>query len=248
MCEHDGHAQPPLRQDPRPRDSARARSCRRPARSASTSRCGSWSLGARARRPHPAGRHRGGPRHRAVRRHPGRSTAPACCRRCRPTSTSSSPYLEQHPRELPDLHCVRPHRGAFLKKELVQRWFATQPGIPLVNTYGLTETSYYAVHEIMHAVPEQDRVPLGRPIINVAGSTSSTRPGTPVPLGAPGLIVFSGVCVGPRLRQRPRAHRPRSSSGPIPHRPGERRPRNWATPAAGCPTGSWTSSAAATTR
>ena len=57
-------------------------------------------------------------------------------------------YLEQHPRELPDLHTVSP-TGDFLKKELVQRWFAAQPGIKLVNTYGLTETSDDAVHEIM---------------------------------------------------------------------------------------------------
>src|SRR3989475_3204225 len=28
-----------------------------------------------------------------------------------------------------------------LKKEITQRWFAAQPGIKLVNAYGLTETS-----------------------------------------------------------------------------------------------------------
>ncbi len=37
-------------------------------------------------------------------------------------------YLEQHPRALPDLHTISP-TGDFLKKELVQRWFAAQPGI-----------------------------------------------------------------------------------------------------------------------
>ena len=36
-------------------------------------------------------------------------------------------YLEQHPRELPDLRCVSV-TGEALKKELTQRWFAAQPG------------------------------------------------------------------------------------------------------------------------
>jgi amino acid adenylation domain-containing protein len=103
-------------------------------------------------------------------------------------------YLEQHPRELPDLHSVSP-TGDFVKKELVQRWFAAQPDIKLVNTYGLTETSDDAVHEVMDRVPDRERVPLGRPINNVHVDVVDEQ-GTPVPLGAPGLIVFSGVCVG----------------------------------------------------
>jgi amino acid adenylation domain-containing protein len=103
-------------------------------------------------------------------------------------------YLEQHPRELPDLHSVSP-TGDFVKKELVQRWFAAQPEIKLVNTYGLTETSDDAVHEVMDRVPDRERVPLGRPINNVHVDVVDEH-GAPVPLGAPGLIVFSGVCVG----------------------------------------------------
>ena len=103
-------------------------------------------------------------------------------------------YLEQHPRELPDLHTVSP-TGDFLKMELVQRWFATYPHIKLVNTYGLTETSDDAVHEVMDGVPEAEQVPLGRPINNVHVYVTDEHL-RPVPLGAPGLIMFSGVCVG----------------------------------------------------
>jgi amino acid adenylation domain-containing protein len=103
-------------------------------------------------------------------------------------------YLEQHPRRLPDLHTVSP-TGDFLKKELTQRWFAVQPGIKLVNTYGLTETSDDAVHEVMDRPPDGDRVPLGRPIINVRVYVVDEHL-SPVPLGAPGMIAFSGVCVG----------------------------------------------------
>jgi hypothetical protein len=102
-------------------------------------------------------------------------------------------YLEQHPRPLPDLRCVSV-TGEALKWELAQRWFASQPQIKLVNAYGLTETSDDTNHEVMDGVPA-DRVPLGRPINNV-GIQVVDEHLAPVPLGAPGEIVFSGVCVG----------------------------------------------------
>src|SRR5207247_6320855 len=79
----------------------------------------------------------------------------------RPTSKSSYPIWRSTPRELPDLRCVSA-TGEALKKELVQRWFAVQSGIKLMNTYGLTETSDDTNHEIMDTVPRRERVPLGR--------------------------------------------------------------------------------------
>ncbi|MFB0834522.1 non-ribosomal peptide synthetase [Arthrobacter halodurans] len=127
-------------------------------------------------------------------------------------------YLEQHPRELPDLHCVCP-TGDFLKKELVQRWFALHPDVPVVNTYGLTETSDDAVHEIMDRPPAGPRVPLGRPINNTHVDVVDEF-GNPVPLGAPGLIVFSGVCVGRGYVND--AERTAAMFGADPHRDGER--------------------------
>ena len=102
--------------------------------------------------------------------------------------------LAQHPRELKDLHYVVA-TGEALKKELVERWFAVQPGIRLVNAYGLTETSDDTNHEIMDRPPEGERVPLGRPINNVHIYVVDEQL-QPVPPGEPGEIVFSGVCVG----------------------------------------------------
>ncbi|OZM79356.1 amino acid adenylation domain-containing protein [Pseudonocardia sp. MH-G8] len=127
-------------------------------------------------------------------------------------------YLEQHPRELPDLHCVCP-TGDFLKKELVRRWFAAVPGTRLVNTYGLTETSDDAVHEIMHDVPDGTQVPLGRPVQNTTVYVVDENL-APVPLGAPGLIVFSGVCVGRGYVNDP--ERTAAMFADDPHRPGRR--------------------------
>ncbi|MFC0109281.1 non-ribosomal peptide synthetase [Kibdelosporangium aridum] len=127
-------------------------------------------------------------------------------------------YLEQHPRDLPHLHTVSP-TGDFLKKELVQRWFAAQPKIKLVNTYGLTETSDDAVHEIMDRVPDAERVPLGRPINNVNVYIVDENM-SPVPLGAPGVIVFSGVCVGRGYINDPK--RTRLVFMTDPHCPGHR--------------------------
>ncbi|EME52477.1 non-ribosomal peptide synthetase [Amycolatopsis decaplanina DSM 44594] len=127
-------------------------------------------------------------------------------------------YLEQHPRELPDLHTVSP-TGDFVKKELVERWFAAQPKIKLVNTYGLTETSDDAVHEVMDRVPDTERVPLGRPIENVHVYVVDENL-SPVPLGAPGVIVFSGVCVGRGYINDP--ERTRLVFTVDPHREGQR--------------------------
>jgi amino acid adenylation domain-containing protein len=103
-------------------------------------------------------------------------------------------YLESRPRPLPDLRCVSV-TGEALKKELTRRWFTAQPGIKLLNAYGLTETSDDTNHALMDRPPDGEQVPLGRPIGNVRVYVVDEYL-SPVPLGAPGAIVFSGVCVG----------------------------------------------------
>ncbi len=125
-------------------------------------------------------------------------------------------YLERHPRALPDLRCVSV-TGEALKRELVQRWFAIQPGIKLVNAYGLTETSDDTNHEVMDEVPE--RVLLGRAVNNVRVHVVDEHLSL-VPLGAPGLIAFSGVCVGRGYINDP--ERTREAYREDPYRPGER--------------------------
>jgi amino acid adenylation domain-containing protein len=127
-------------------------------------------------------------------------------------------YLERHPRELPDLRCVSV-TGEALKKELTQRWFAARPGIKLVNAYGLTETSDDTNHEVMERVPDADLVPLGRPVANVHVYVLDEQL-SPVPLGAPGAIAFSGVCVGRGYVNDP--ERTRQAFMADPHRDGQR--------------------------
>src|SRR5256712_344662 len=127
-------------------------------------------------------------------------------------------YLAQHPRELPDLRYVSV-TGEALKKELTQRWFAAQPGIKLVNAYGLTETSDDTNHEVMDSVPRRERVPLGRPINNVHVYVVDEHL-SPVPLGAPGELVFSGLCVGRGYVNDP--ERTRRAFLVDPHRKGQR--------------------------
>src|SRR5438552_2850133 len=127
-------------------------------------------------------------------------------------------YLAQHPRELPDLRYVSV-TGEALKKELTERWFVAQPGIKLVNAYGLTETSDDTNHEVMDSVPRRERVPLGRPINNVHVYVVDEHL-SPVPLGAPGELVFSGVCVGRGYINDP--ERTRRAFLADPHREGQR--------------------------
>ncbi|MEU5592955.1 amino acid adenylation domain-containing protein [Streptomyces sp. NPDC020298] len=127
-------------------------------------------------------------------------------------------FLERCPRELPDLRCVSV-TGEALKKELVERWFAAQPGIRLVNAYGLTETSDDTNHEVLDGVPDTARIPLGRPVNNVRVRVVDDHLSL-VPLGAPGEIVFSGVCVGRGYVNDP--ERTRRSFTTDPYRAGER--------------------------
>ena len=126
--------------------------------------------------------------------------------------------LAQRPRELGALRYVVA-TGEALKKDLVERWFAVEPRIKLVNAYGLTETSDDTNHEIMDRPPAGERVPLGRPINNVRIDVVDEHL-SPVALGEPGEIVFSGVCVGRGYINDP--ERTRSAFLPDPHRPGAR--------------------------
>jgi len=103
-------------------------------------------------------------------------------------------YLDGKPRALPSLRCVSA-TGEALKPELIRRWFAVMPDVKLVNAYGLTETSDDTNHEVMSSAPAGDYVPLGPPIPNVRIHILDERQRL-VPLGAPGEIAFSGVCVG----------------------------------------------------
>jgi amino acid adenylation domain-containing protein len=102
--------------------------------------------------------------------------------------------LEEKPRYLPALRCLAV-TGEALKTELVRRWFAAFPAVPLVNCYGTTEVSDDTNHGVMHGVPTHRSVPLGPPIRNTRVYVMDEWLQM-VPPGAPGEIVFAGVCVG----------------------------------------------------
>ena len=196
------------------------------------------------RRADAAGRAGGDPGRRAVRRHDRPTAGSASSRSCRPTSKCVLSYLEQHPRELPDLRCVSV-TGEALKKELAQRWFAAEPGIRLVNAYGLTETSDDTNHEVM------DRAPDARPGPARAGRqqrarlrrrrapVSRCRSALPARSSSPGSASAAATSTTPSApggRSWPtRTARASGCTGA-------------ATTAAGCRRASWSSSAAATAR
>ncbi|MEJ2853353.1 MULTISPECIES: non-ribosomal peptide synthetase [unclassified Saccharothrix] len=120
----------------------------------------------------------------------------------------------------------RPRRvsvtGEPLKAGLAHRWFAAYPDKALVNAYGLTETCDDTNHEVMHAPPDGP-VSLGRPVRNVRIAVVD-RHLNRVPFGAPGEIVFSGVCVGRGYVNDP--ERTRLAFLPDPEHPGGRRYRS----------------------
>ncbi|GAB3896670.1 hypothetical protein GCM10029964_078340 [Kibdelosporangium lantanae] len=103
-------------------------------------------------------------------------------------------HVEREPVALPALRCVSA-TGEALKAATARRWFDAFPDIALVNAYGLTETSDDTNHEILHQAPEGRSVALGRPVRNVRVYVVDENLAL-VPFGAPGEILFSGVCVG----------------------------------------------------
>ncbi len=126
--------------------------------------------------------------------------------------------LEERPRELRALRCVAV-TGEALKTELVRRWFAAFPDVPLVNCYGTTECSDESSHGVMHAAPAHRSVPLGPPLRNTRVYIMDERLQL-VPPGAPGEIVVAGVSVG-RGYVNDEA-RTRAVFGRDPYRPADR--------------------------
>lgn len=102
--------------------------------------------------------------------------------------------VERDPRPLGDLRSVSV-TGEALRFELVRRWFAAYPGITLVNAYGATEVSDDTMHAVLDRAPERGFVSVGHTLRNV-DTYILDQDLRLAPTGAPGEIVFSGVCVG----------------------------------------------------
>ncbi|GAA3570944.1 hypothetical protein GCM10022222_63780 [Amycolatopsis ultiminotia] len=127
-------------------------------------------------------------------------------------------HLEQHHRALGAVRVIS-ITGEALKLELVQRWFAVQPEIALVNAYGATEVSDDTMHEVLTEAPRRDFVSVGRALRNVRVYVLDERLRL-VPLGSPGEIAFAGISVGRGYVND--AERTAQAFGEDPYFPGER--------------------------
>jgi amino acid adenylation domain-containing protein len=102
--------------------------------------------------------------------------------------------LERKPRPFVDLEYLMV-TGETVKPALVERWFASYPGIKMVNAYGPTEASDDITHFIMEAPPRTERVPIGFPLKNFF--IYIVDPYMKLcPVGVKGEIVVSGIGVG----------------------------------------------------
>ena len=128
-------------------------------------------------------------------------------------------YLEQHPRELPDLRCVSV-TGEALKKELVAA-LVRGPARDHAGQRLRADRDLGRHQPRGHgpASPTGTGCRSGRPVHNVHVYVVDEHL-SPVPLGAPGEIVFSGVCVGRGYVNDP--ERTAAAYLTDPHRPGER--------------------------
>ncbi|MFD0318146.1 amino acid adenylation domain-containing protein [Streptomyces flavalbus] len=80
--------------------------------------------------------------------------------------------------------------GEALPADPLDRWFTYLPGVPVVNTYGPTETVISATAQTVHARPE-GRVPIGRALGSRRTYVVGPR-GELTPHGVPGELLIGG--------------------------------------------------------
>ena len=108
-------------------------------------------------------------------------------------------HLESLPadlRSIPDLRSMM-CTGEALPGELVDRWLALYPAVPIANTYGPTETSDDVTLLVLQE-PISHRfavTPIGSPLPNVRVFVLD-RDLQPVSIGVPGELCIGGVAVG----------------------------------------------------
>ncbi|WP_367127668.1 amino acid adenylation domain-containing protein [Saccharothrix sp. HUAS TT1] len=97
---------------------------------------------------------------------------------------------------LPDLRWLMV-TGEALPARTCERWFAREPGVPLVNAYGPTECSDDVTHAVLTARSgvELTGVPIGRAVRNTTLYVMDEH-GSPVPPGVAGELYVGGVGVG----------------------------------------------------
>ncbi|MER5570668.1 amino acid adenylation domain-containing protein [Streptomyces goshikiensis] len=112
--------------------------------------------------------------------------------------------------------------GEAVSQQVLTRWFAQCPAVPVVNAYGATEASDDTTHEVIRSMADGEQVAVGVPIANVLVDVIGAD-GLPVTDEAIGEITFSGVCVGRGYINDP--EHTAEAFGHDPVRPGLRRYR-----------------------
>jgi amino acid adenylation domain-containing protein len=95
--------------------------------------------------------------------------------------------------------------GDALPAELVRRWFAAHPDIPLLNTYGVTECSDDQCHAVISEPPGPDSGPIATIGTPVGGMRAYvlTADLALAPAGVPGELYLAGTGVGRGYRAQP---------------------------------------------
>ncbi|RZT88651.1 non-ribosomal peptide synthase protein (TIGR01720 family)/amino acid adenylation domain-containing protein [Pseudonocardia sediminis] len=127
--------------------------------------------------------------------------------------------------EVPDLTALRwlMVTGEALPAELVRRFSAHRPGIPMINAYGPTECSDDVTHAVLAAgeVPPAGAVPIGRAVRNT-GLYVLDGALRPVPPGLPGELYVGGDGVGRGYLDDPARTAATFPADPFSARPGRR--------------------------
>lgn len=85
--------------------------------------------------------------------------------------------------------------GEEVKPNLVKRWFAAFPGIPMINAFGPTEASDDITHHLLDKALDRNQIPIGKPLRNF-NIYIVDKNMNPCPIGVKGEIYVSGIGVG----------------------------------------------------
>ncbi|MCH9648390.1 MAG: amino acid adenylation domain-containing protein [Deltaproteobacteria bacterium] len=112
--------------------------------------------------------------------------------------------------------------GEAVNPQWARRALAQEPPVPLLNGYGPTESTTFAVvHQVSKLAPEAERVPIGRPISNTRSYVLDRRLRA-VPLGTSGELCLGGDGLAQGYLRRPALTAEKFVPDDLSGRPGSR--------------------------